>query len=355
MKTITLFLGSRCNAHCAYCHAAKKTEGSIDPSVSFYRYLAEEKKSNSALTIRFLGGEPTLYMNTMQEIVDFCKDTNVSYVVTTNGLRLCEETVIDFFNRYNFYVTVSFDGVRGIRGYDDVFYRPDYLPYLKKIKKLGCSMTLSHENADLYQAAGAMREIENEFGRFLPFRPHYVHATTPEVARMSFDHSQACDYVDGYIKLVDKFIRDSQNGLFNPSLYPLFMLLYDSIHKNYIFPETRCFNKNYVQLDLQGSCHLCTYERSEANFLGTADDKSAIFNTLGNIIEQRRPGCIGCEFYKFCGTYCLASVIPERECYIRKRLLTWFLDMLAKQTSDFGYLSEQEFVKRTGGFYELYR
>lgn len=356
MKTLTLFLGPRCNANCSYCHAAKsETEGSSDPSVLFYDYLNVQMKTNPGLTIRFLGGEPTLYMETIKAMVAFCQGYNVSYVVTTNGLQLYDKQIVEFFNEHNFYVTVSFDGIRGIRGYADIFYLPEYLESLRSINNLGCSMTLSRNNAIMAVGAKEIGLIENKLGRTLPFRPHYVHATTEAVAAMSFTAKQARSYAEDYIRAVDKFITDCTKGIFNLKLYPLFMLLYKSINKNYSFPETRCFNKDYVQLDLAGNCYLCTYERSSSNYLGRVDDKTTLMANMGNILETRRPECLNCEFYRYCGSHCLASVRPKMECAIRKRLFAWFLDRIERTRMDFKNLQEQEFVKRSGGFYELYR
>lgn len=355
MKTITVFLGARCNAHCAYCHADKRREGSSDPSPLFSRYLKETGKPGDGLTIWFLGGEPTLYMNTIRTIVDLCSGREVSYMVTTNGLRLSEDEIVDYFNYHNFYVNVSYDGVRGIRGYDDVFYRPEYSFNLRRLKKLGCSMTLSRENADLYKVAAEFGQIENLLGRVLPFRPHYAHATMKTLLKRRFTRSQASQYTEDYIKLLKKFILDYQIGLFNINLYPLFKVMWANVQSNYQFPETRCFNQNHIHIDLRGNIYLCPYRRTGPDFLATLEKESECLANLATIIESRRPRCLSCELYRYCGSYCLASVDADQECYIQKRLISWFVNEMNRNKLDYASLPEQEYAKCTGGYNELSR
>lgn len=355
MKTIVLFLGSNCNANCSYCHAAKRTEGSIDPSISLYYYLHEQMQNNDELTIWFLGGEPTLYMDSIHKIVTYCKGKNVSYRITTNGLRLCEDEIVDYLNVHNFYVTISFDGIRGIRGYEDVFYKDEYYQNLCRLKNIGCSITLSRNNLDIAKVAASFGQIENRLGRYLPFRPHYVHATTPQVAQLAFDMRQARQYADDTIRLLEKFIRDYEHGVFNLKLYPLFKTVYEGAHKNYQFPETRCFNQNYAQLDLQGNLYSCAYEPTKANTLGTVANERRALNGLADFIIKKRPKCLTCEFYPYCGSHCLISIAPQIECYIHKRLITWLFETLDKTKIDYAKIEEQEFARSTGGIYGLYR
>lgn len=356
MKSLTFFLGSRCNANCAYCHADKtKTEGSSEPSVLVYQYLTKQLQEQPCLAINFYGGEPTLYMKAIEKMVNHCAGHSVFYHITTNGLKLNDESLVSYFNDNNFYVTVSFDGVRGIRGYDDVFFRPEYYPNLNRLKHLGCSITLSGQNAELIKSAQELGSIENSLGRLLPFRPHYVHATTPAVGKMGFDKIQARQYAADYITLVEKFINLYKQGYFSLSLYPLFRLLYKSVQQNYAFPETRCFNKNHYQLDLDGMCYLCTYERSRGNLLGSIANEYELFNKLATIMESSRPECLTCNVYQYCGSHCLASVNQDIECDIHKRLLEGFLIKLDKENIDFSGIAQQDFAQQTGGYYELYR
>ncbi len=355
MKTIAAFLGTECNANCAYCHAGKQAEGPNGPSASFIRYLHDAGKAGSGLLLWFIGGEPTLYMDAIKTIVDECSGYDVTFMVSTNGLKLSEDEIVDFFNYHNFYVNVSFDGVRGIRGYDDVFYRPEYHRNLHRLKNMGCSMTLSRVNHNLIKATAELGRIETILGRVLPFRPHYVHATTPALAGRGLSRAQARQFVNDYIKLIKMFIHDYKYGLFNINLYPLFRLLWESVHAKYLFPETRCFNKNYIQADLKGNLHLCAYARAPVNYLGRVEDENSCYDNLAAIIESRRPQCLSCEFYRYCGSYCLASINPYTECYIQKGLINWFIDELNRQMIDFTYLPEQEYAKRTGGYHELYR
>ncbi|MCD2436631.1 4Fe-4S cluster-binding domain-containing protein [Acidaminococcus sp. NSJ-142] len=61
---ITLYLGSQCNLHCAYCHReASDREGGISDD------FLDRLKKNPPSSIKFMGGEPLLYMKEIWKVV----------------------------------------------------------------------------------------------------------------------------------------------------------------------------------------------------------------------------------------------------------------------------------------------
>lgn len=122
---ITLNLTNACNLRCTYCYINKATDymtfeigkQAIDYCyqnlVAFkeeYKDILESKFIVS--TVKFFGGEPLLNFIVLKQIVEYAENTypnNWHYCITTNGILLTDE-ICQFFNKYNFDITLSWDG-----------------------------------------------------------------------------------------------------------------------------------------------------------------------------------------------------------------------------------------------------
>lgn len=86
---ITLYLGSQCNLHCAYCHReASDGEGEIAES------FLEELKRNPPGAIKFMGGEPLLYMKEIRKVVAAVPIHRDSVVLILSSNNLCMYIII---------------------------------------------------------------------------------------------------------------------------------------------------------------------------------------------------------------------------------------------------------------------
>ena len=59
---VTIYLGSKCNLNCAYCH--KEITDDVQVSEEFIARL----KTMDDLVVKFMGGEPLLYMDTIKRL-----------------------------------------------------------------------------------------------------------------------------------------------------------------------------------------------------------------------------------------------------------------------------------------------
>lgn len=107
MTKITIYLGSRCNLDCAYCHR-KADEKEPVISEALLTYL----KSIKELQVRFIGGEPTLYMDEVKKVVAALP--NARFGITTNGVLF--DRYREYFLNHHFQVCISFDGNDTLRG-----------------------------------------------------------------------------------------------------------------------------------------------------------------------------------------------------------------------------------------------
>lgn len=110
----TLLLTNDCTASCSYCYQIKGHNhlglSTIKKAVDFFfPFFAQD------LTITFYGGEPLLDFNNIQETVDYVTIKNkihkikIRYSLTTNG-DLLNEDILQFLNKHEFSVLLSFDG-----------------------------------------------------------------------------------------------------------------------------------------------------------------------------------------------------------------------------------------------------
>lgn len=331
MKKIVIHIGNRCNAACQYCHCQKSgDEFTLSPLL--LSALAD-KTRQAQYCIRFIGGEPTLYMPQIEKIVSVCYQ-GTEFTISTNGLLLSEDQLIDFFNDNNFFVAISYDGRQGKRGYQSIFQSPKHIENIKKLKKIGCSTTLDSDNLDFSQLFQEFGMIENKLQRPLRFRPHLIHCLGSRNNYLKLSDVQT--FTNQYKLAVDKFVTDYINyGLVNKKIFNMFYYLFTTIQNHYAFPETRCYSKKTIQTNLAGKQYLCLYRQIPENFLGViAESQESVLSRLAGKVETSRPACLRCELYSFCGTYCLASQRPEIECKIQQELIPWFINTINKYGND---------------------
>lgn len=87
-KMIRLNLGSGCNMNCPYCYEKNRINSSkiIEDSVLDTVIDYCKKNKDEDITIIFFGGEPTLYPNKIEYILNNLKSNkNVKYSIFTNG------------------------------------------------------------------------------------------------------------------------------------------------------------------------------------------------------------------------------------------------------------------------------
>ena len=157
---VTIYMGSKCNLNCGYCH---READEFEPKIS-EKLIARLKRYDN-LTVKFMGGEPTLYMGEIQKVVTALP--YAKFAICTNGVDL--DAFLPFFRKHDFLVCISFDGgTNAERGFD---------PFTKVIDypKLAVSTTLHHGHTDLKAILKSFAAKERIIGRYLSFFPHFAH------------------------------------------------------------------------------------------------------------------------------------------------------------------------------------
>lgn len=301
MTKITIYLGSRCNLDCAYCHR-KVDEKEPVISESLLKYL----KSIKDLQIRFIGGEPTLYMDEVKRVVTAVP--NARFGITTNGILF--DRYREYFLRHRFQVCISFDGNESLRGYDPFRKVIDY-PWL------AVSCTLYHGNTDFKKIIHAFTEKEKVVGRPLSFFPHIMHVTSRENEPYALTREDFISILSQWEAAVTEYVEDYEAyGVVNTKYQGLFIGLYQRTKAQYSWGESYCVNHRMGKCDASGRFASCLYIRDE--YLGE------YVEAWKNQKQFLSPKCRNCPVYDLCGGACIKSIQHDLECYFYRRLFAWW-------------------------------
>ncbi len=275
---------------CPYCH---RDEAETSPVIS--DKLKNILTKVGKIKIFFYGGEPTLYMDVIKEIVEIKPDAD--YYITTNGKLF--DKYKDYFNEHNFFVVFSYDGKNSERDFD---------PLTKpiKINRIGVSSTLTHNHCDVKQWAKDINDKEDIIKRPIYAYPHHAHTLVYGNRRYALDTLQIIQLANDEIKVIKQAVSDYERfKLINIRWKSLLSLLVKCIHYTITNKETRCANYKNIKLDLDGNMYECLYKREPY---------------IGPPIE-----CKTCSLLKYCGSGCSKELFRERECKYNKLLLGWFV------------------------------
>lgn len=290
VEVVSIFLGNKCNMSCPYCH---KDESETSPIIS--DKLKNILEKTGRVKIFFYGGEPTLYMDSIKEIVKIKPDAD--YYITTNGKLF--EKYKDYFNAHDFFVVFSYDGKHSEREFD---------PLTKpiKINRLGVSSTLTHSHCDIKQWARDINEKEDVIKRPIYAYPHHAHTLVHENECYALDTLQIIQLANDEIKAIKHTVCDYEKfNLVNIRWKSLLALLVKRIHRTIESGETRCANHRNIKLDLDGNMYECLYKREP--YMGPPAK------------------CKTCDLFKYCGSGCSKELLRERECKYNQLLLGWFV------------------------------
>lgn len=304
MKSITIYLGSRCNLNCAYCHrqADKEEHGVTEKLLK----LLEERRPRE---IRFFGGEPTLYMDDIKKVVERCPWA--AFTVTTNGVLL--DKYIDYFRQHEFKIVLSYDGNNsGVRRFNPFAVAIDY-------PKIAVSTTLYHGNTDFKSIMQGLCEAEKTAGRWLMFSPHIAHHTSEGNIAYALTAEDADNVCREYQNAVEKFWQDYDSyGVINRRYAPLFAQLLKEFNAGYEFGETYCISKERLKVDANGNAFNCLYIRN------LYADKNKEF------MAKNFPRCRKCRYYSMCGGACVQSLSHDIECRFYYGLYSFFCAFIEK-------------------------
>ena len=228
IKAVCLNIIHGCNLRCKYCFADEgeynghKGVMDIETAKKAIDYVVKRSGPRKNIEIDLFGGEPTLIMDTIKEIIAYARENeakwnkNIRFTMTTNATLLNEE-MMDFMDKEMGNIILSLDGrkevndnvrikVDGSGSYDDI------LPNIKKMvekrnknKMFYVRGTFTRANTDFYEDVMAMA---NEGFREISIEP----VVLPDEHSLSLREEDLDTIFENYDKLYDEMVRRKKEG-----------------------------------------------------------------------------------------------------------------------------------------------
>jgi len=136
-QTITFVMTEDCNLRCKYCYITGKAAGkrmSLDVAKKFIDYIfTDEFVRSEAVIVEFIGGEPFLEVEMIDQITDYFKQAaflngsdwawNYRISICTNGVNYANPEVQNYIekNKGKLSLTITLDGVKAKHDLNRVF------------------------------------------------------------------------------------------------------------------------------------------------------------------------------------------------------------------------------------------
>lgn len=332
-QNLSIYIGSKCNANCTYCHRNITNDVSLSPY-----FLQNISNNNELKKIKFFGGEPTLYLSEMKSIIDALPTNQIKKCISTNGLLLTNDEVFNFIIDNNIEVAISYDGSRGLRQYKNIFDDEEYQKRIRQLNNFDTSTTIFKDNVLYFsEILKDFDDLSRKTKKNITLYPHFMHCldTSEKMSSLILTIADIKEYLLQYKKYVSKYLYDYWHyGIFNMKLEKLNWHLETKLKTFFTPGETICVSSKNIKTDTQGNCYYCLYKRNEITKLGTVEDSTeSILLNSQKLIDTYSPECLKCELYQHCGAACILSKTHHVECYFYKNILPWYQDELSRYVS----------------------
>lgn len=228
IKAVCLNIIHGCNLRCKYCFADEgeyhghKGVMSVETAKKAIDYVIKRSGPRKNIEIDLFGGEPTLIMDTIKEIIKYARDNeakwnkNIRFTMTTNATLLNDE-MMEFMDKEMGNIILSLDGRKEVN--DRVRIKPDgsgsyddILPNIKKMiskrtkgKTYYVRGTFTRDNVDFYEDVVSML---NEGFREISIEPVVLEEGHPLAIR----EEDLTEIFDNYDKLYNEMARRKREG-----------------------------------------------------------------------------------------------------------------------------------------------
>ncbi|AQM60240.1 thioether cross-link-forming SCIFF peptide maturase [Clostridium baratii] len=327
IKAVCLNIIHGCNLRCKYCFADEgeyhghKGVMDIETAKKAIDYVVKRSGPRRNIEIDLFGGEPTLIMDTIKEIIAYARENekkwnkNIRFTMTTNATLLNDE-MMDYMDKEMGNIILSLDGrqevndnvrikVDGSGSYDDI------LPNIKKMvakrnkdKMFYVRGTFTRANTDFYEDVMAMA---NEGFREISIEP----VVLPDEHPLSLREEDLPTIFENYDKLYNEMARRKREGD-----------EFRFYHFNVDLNGGPCVYKRisgcgagfeYVAITPQGEVYPChQFVGKEEYKLGTIDDDSydkELAKKFKMAHIYNKPKCRDCWARFYCSGGCQANNI----------------------------------------------
>lgn len=228
IKAVCLNIIHGCNLRCKYCFADEgeyhghKGVMDLETAKRAIDYVVKRSGPRKNIEIDLFGGEPTLIMDTIKDIIKYARDNekkwnkNIRFTMTTNATLLDDE-MMEFMDKEMGNIILSLDGrkqvndnvrikVDGSGSYEDI------LPNIKKMvekrnkdKMFYVRGTFTRDNTDFYED---VMEMVKEGFREISIEP----VVLPDEHSLSLREEDLDTIFENYDKLYEEMARRKREG-----------------------------------------------------------------------------------------------------------------------------------------------
>jgi len=336
---ILIILGMKCNCKCSYCFqttqaadlSAVMTE---ETARQVSEYICEQLKKNKnakKLNITWFGGEPLLYLDTMEiisrKLIEYTQQNNIEYMagVPTNGLLLDKKCFAKLQELHIKEIIVTIDGMRNVHciskgmtpeQFDRII---DNIVYV--IGKTRFMIRLNIPNNDVNDAIAIADYLYNKRGL---------------LGKVYLQFAYLCDYTLSPMASQKAFV----NYVHNYSIWADYLYDHYGIHveSQGRIPK-RCYRAGVDRpcISPLGELYSCLqYAGNKDKVIGNVwqgrffNDAESIFYTTIDLPSRKK--CHSCNYLPICMGECMKDCttgIVRRDCNSNKKL--WLKLKLLKE------------------------
>ena len=294
-----IVLTRQCNLNCAYCHGGEQAENteitySLDELDSFLKHDADPQ-------LMFYGGEPTLRIGTMTDMME--RFSEARFMLQTNALLL-QNIPIEYVKRIHS-ILISIDGRKhvtdGYRSkgvYDKVLENIRWLRGINYPGDVVARMAVSQQS-DIYKDVKHLLDLEDPSFDHVHWQLNVI--WDAEGNWQDFDKWVAESYNPGITCLVEEWVEAMKFGQVR-GIVPFLPIMYTLLAGE--FSRLRCGSgSDTFAIHVDGRIGICPIS-PDWEFSIVGDICRTEPEELRNIMTVDEP-CPSCEVYHVCGGRCL--------------------------------------------------
>ncbi len=326
VKALALTVSQTCNLACSYCYASGGNFGGADTRMSWQvarkavDRLLNDTIPGGAVKIAFMGGEPMVARELIEQVVAYTKKRaatraiSTGFSITTNGTLITLKDAA-FFAEHKFAVTVSLDGGRAVNdllrptrsgkgSFDRVAQSLQPLFDLKDRMSLSARVTVTPANLDLPSVIADIAALGFSSVGVSPM----ITSPTGKGA-LSGDQFDAllATMIDCGDEWMDATLAGRQHAFANLAT------VLGELHRGKPRSHGCGAVRDYLAVDASGEYSAChRFVKDPAGRMGNIEngiDHVARIDFLSARTVERQNPCTGCWARRLCGGGCHQEVL----------------------------------------------
>lgn len=332
ISEITLQVTKDCNLKCRYCTFANdnkltrnhsKTDMSLDIAKKSIDFLYDHSKDCQSVSVAFYGGEPTLKFELIKSVVEYAESKfftkKIKYITTINGSILTDEMIL-FFQKYNFNLTISFDGSKDIQDFHRRYRNTGCGTFDKVYDNINNLMKNYPHYFDAHVSFIAVMFEDEDFLRVVDFfesigiPQNKVHRSNADLHGIDYTYInfpshiaafESYDYIE-YDNETNEFYSDEEKKYFIQQLADKTAIPEEWQHNGPCIPTLR-----RLFVSAEGDIYICE-KITEIKNLSIGDiwngidfQKASRYLNIGTLSEKECKSCWAMRFCKICAAYCV--------------------------------------------------